>query len=247
MYCTQCGALLSPTAAFCGNCGWRVTTSDAWRDEVRQREERGLKLCVKCRSEIPLEATVCHRCDAQQPLYDPGYWAPVPPAMESAEVVYPGATGQFTYASDLIPREQQIAPTLRLASVGRRVAAYAIDIVVLVIIAVIVVLLLGIDAEDPSTQNQQIVIYAVVTLIYFTVCEALVSQTPGKRLVGIKVVMLDGSSIGWKQSAIRNLMRIVDSLPALYIVGLIVMSRSDQLQRLGDKAAGTVVVHVGPR
>ncbi len=121
-------------------------------------------------------------------------------------------------------------------------AAYAIDIVVLVFIAVLVVFALGIDPEDSQTQNQQLAIYAIITLVYFTISEALTSQTVGKRLTGIKVVTLDGQPISWGKSAIRNLMRIIDSLPALYIVGLIVMARSDRLQRLGDKAAGTIVI-----
>ena len=80
MYCTQCGAPVSPGSSFCGNCGWQVAPKATWREEVSQRESRGLKLCVKCRSEIPLEATVCHRCDTRQPTYDPNFWAPAPVA-----------------------------------------------------------------------------------------------------------------------------------------------------------------------
>jgi len=249
MYCTQCGGELSQGAAFCGNCGWQVAARPAWREEVSQREARGLKLCVNCRSEIPLDATVCHRCDASQPSYSPNLWAPaqalVPPAPSARVDSYPGASG-LPAGTALPPSLEQATTAYELASVGRRLAAYGIDIVVLVFIAVVVVLATGMDPEEADSQNQQIVIYAVITLVYFTVAEALTGQTVGKRLTGIKVTTLAGEPIGWGKSIGRNLLRIVDSLPALYIVGLIVMSRSDQLQRIGDKAAGTIVV-VDPR
>lgn len=240
MYCTQCGTPVSTGSYFCGNCGWQVAPKATWQDEVQQREARGLKLCVKCRSEIPLEATICHRCDTPQPAYDVNLWAPVQPPVPPLPAARPPVAPD---AQQRVPASEPLSDELPpLASVGRRMAAYAIDIVVLVFIAVIVVFAAGIDPEDSDTQNQQLAIYAIITLLYFTICEALTSQTVGKRLTGIKVVTLDGQPISWGKSAGRNLMRIIDSLPALYIVGLIVMSRNDRLQRLGDKAAGTIVI-----
>ncbi len=241
MYCTQCGEPVPLNATFCGNCGWQVAPTQTWRDEVRERESRGLKLCVKCRSEIPLDATVCHRCDARQPSYDPSLWAPVP----ERSIPVPGpAPARPAYSSPLpgpVPSASALA-TPQLASIGRRIGAYLIDIVVLVFIALIVVLALGIDPEEEQSQNEQLIIYATITIVYFTLCEALTGRTAGKRLTGIRVVTVNGAPMTWGKSISRNLLRIVDSLPALYIVGLIVMSRSDLLQRLGDKAAGTIVV-----
>ena len=72
----------------------------------------------------------------------------------------------------------------------------------------------------------------------------MTSQTVGKRLTGIKVRHARvASRSSWGKSAGRNLLRIVDWITCgLYIVGLIVMSRSDHLQRIGDKAAGTIVI-----
>jgi len=70
-------------------------------------------------------------------------------------------------------------------------------------------------------------------------------QTPGKRLTGIRVVKLDGSAPGFLEVAIRNLVRIVDFLPSAYALGLIVMFLSRQARRLGDYAAGTLVVYEG--
>jgi uncharacterized RDD family membrane protein YckC len=101
---------------------------------------------------------------------------------------------------------------------------------------------LGIDPEDESTQSQQLLIYVVLTLGYFTIAEALTGQTVGKRLTGIRVVTEEGEPISWGKSIGRNLLRIVDSLPAFYILGIFLMARSDKLQRCGDRAARTIVV-----
>lgn len=66
MFCTQCGAPLRGGASFCGNCGWTIPSSETVRTEVEAREGRGLKLCVKCRSKIPIGAEVCRRCGNPQ-------------------------------------------------------------------------------------------------------------------------------------------------------------------------------------
>jgi uncharacterized RDD family membrane protein YckC len=67
-------------------------------------------------------------------------------------------------------------------------------------------------------------------------------RTPGKRALGIRVVRDDGSRLGVLDSIIRNLIRIVDMMPGYYAVGLVCMLLSRTNKRLGDMAAGTVVV-----
>ena len=67
-------------------------------------------------------------------------------------------------------------------------------------------------------------------------------RSPGKRRMGMRVVGIDGYPIGFVQSAVRNLLRLVDSLPGNYLVGLACIFFSRNHQRLGDLAAGTVVV-----
>jgi len=68
-------------------------------------------------------------------------------------------------------------------------------------------------------------------------------QSPGKRWVGLRVMRLDGTPVTLTESIIRNLVRLVDFLPAYYGVGVVAMFISSQSRRLGDLAAGTVVVH----
>ncbi len=67
--------------------------------------------------------------------------------------------------------------------------------------------------------------------------------TPGKRAFDIRVIHDDGTPVGWGPSVVRNLLRQVDFLPLLYMTGLISMLCNRRFQRLGDLAAGTVVIH----
>jgi uncharacterized RDD family membrane protein YckC len=78
---------------------------------------------------------------------------------------------------------------------------------------------------------------------YFTLFEAFWNgRTPGKRVARIRVIQRSGRSIGMLESMARNLVRYVDQLPFFYAVGVIAMFASRQHQRLGDLAAGTIVV-----
>jgi uncharacterized RDD family membrane protein YckC len=74
------------------------------------------------------------------------------------------------------------------------------------------------------------------------VLEAVMGGTLGKMLLGIRIVTLDGSRIGWGASIIRNLLRIIDGLPFAYILGAILIWTSPHKQRLGDRVAHTVAV-----
>jgi hypothetical protein len=67
-------------------------------------------------------------------------------------------------------------------------------------------------------------------------------RTPGKRLNGLRVVRVGGFPIGFLASSIRNTLRLIDFLPSAYLLGSIVILTSKRNQRLGDLAAGTIVV-----
>ena len=71
-------------------------------------------------------------------------------------------------------------------------------------------------------------------------------QTPGKRLVGLRVLRADGAPVGWSRSTVRSLVSFVDFLPFGFAFGLLAMLVGRRCQRLGDLAAGTVVVHLEP-
>ena len=83
----------------------------------------------------------------------------------------------------------------------------------------------------------------VAWVLYPIVFEAIWGATPGKRLCNLVVVNSDGTPIGWPASALRNVLRFADMLPIGYAVGLTSMMIDSQFRRLGDLAAGTVVIH----
>jgi uncharacterized RDD family membrane protein YckC len=87
----------------------------------------------------------------------------------------------------------------------------------------------------------------LVWFFYDVLFEVLANgRTPGKRVSGIRVVMADGAPIGFPASSIRNLIRIVDGPATGYVAGVVAIVASKRNQRLGDMAAGTLVVRETP-
>jgi uncharacterized RDD family membrane protein YckC len=86
---------------------------------------------------------------------------------------------------------------------------------------------------------------AAIPFIYFTLLEGFFGATAGKMLLGLRVVQLDGSPITWREAIVRNLLRPVDEI-VLYLVAAISVWASPRKQRLGDRAADTVVVRRVP-
>lgn len=68
-------------------------------------------------------------------------------------------------------------------------------------------------------------------------------QTPGKRAYGLAVLNDDGTPVRWSGSLIRNLLRVADFLPILYGFGIVSILLNRDFKRLGDLAAGTLVVY----
>jgi uncharacterized RDD family membrane protein YckC len=91
-------------------------------------------------------------------------------------------------------------------------------------------------------------IYAIVMFAsywgYPIVCEVYFGgRSPGKRAMGLEVVRANGLPVGWRESALRNLLLVADFMPFLYFSGLICMLSDKQYRRLGDIVAGTQVVY----
>ncbi|MCG8668528.1 MAG: RDD family protein [Pseudomonadales bacterium] len=80
-------------------------------------------------------------------------------------------------------------------------------------------------------------IYPVLFEVYFN------GQTIGKKAMGILVIHDNGTPVGWNSAIIRNLLRFVDFLPMGYVLGLITMVSNQHFKRLGDYAAGTLVIY----
>ena len=84
-------------------------------------------------------------------------------------------------------------------------------------------------------------VFLFIIFAYLTLMEAYVGWTVGKRILGMKVVDGSGNKIGLSKSVIRNLLRLVDGLPTLNILGIILIISSPEGQRFGDRIAKTFV------
>ena len=144
-------------------------------------------------------------------------------------------------------RPEAVTPTSEPAEVvGRRIGAALLDIVVLALIFIVVGLLLG-EGEtgdgsaEITLETGGTLIYGAIVLLYYFLGEAISGQTLGKRALGVAVTRTDGSRAGPGAIAGRTILRLVDSLPFLYLLGFIVMLATPQKQRIGDLAARTTV------
>ncbi len=88
-----------------------------------------------------------------------------------------------------------------------------------------------------------LLLYFLVSWLYPIVFEASVGMTPGKRLFGLIVIHENAAPLTLGGAIIRNLLRVVDFLPSLYVVGLVSTVVDNRFRRLGDLAAGTLVVY----
>lgn len=83
-----------------------------------------------------------------------------------------------------------------------------------------------------------------IIFLYFVLLEGIYGATVGKQLLRLRVVDTDGSVPGVGKAIVRNLLRIVDGLPALSILGIVLIATSPDRARFGDRVAGTRVVIV---
>jgi uncharacterized RDD family membrane protein YckC len=152
-----------------------------------------------------------------------------------------------------IDTPEQIALEYPLASAGSRFLALGLDtllqaagFVLLALAALVAVDLGAMFAATLATWSFAVLLLVAFLIYYgyFAFFEALWNgQTPGKRVVGIRVITASGRPLAPMDAILRNLLRIVDQLPGIYAVGVLSIFFTARNQRLGDLAAGTVVVH----
>lgn len=127
------------------------------------------------------------------------------------------------------------------AGVVARSYAYLIDFIIrgLVLIAVSSVLAFLGDAG----QGLILIAYFVISWGYSILYEMENGQTPGKKRLKIRVVQDNGLPASFSQIVVRNLLRPADMLPIGYFLGLVVMLFNNRFKRIGDWAAGTMVIY----
>lgn len=152
-----------------------------------------------------------------------------------------------------IDTPEQTALEYPIAGLGSRFIAILADTAIQLVLAffvIIVASIVGIGLAVFGGLGPQWIVAIVVVLLfllnsgYFALFEIFWNgQTPGKRYVQVRVIKDDGRPIGAYEAIVRNALRLVDILPAMYGVGLVSIFLSGQSKRLGDFVAGTVVVH----
>lgn len=147
---------------------------------------------------------------------------------------------------------ERVALSLPVAGIGYRCLAWLVDATLLFFFWVTAYFVLSLLVSDllaafrglsGLVQTLAVVGLFATQWLYWTLAEVFLhGQTPGKRLLGIRVVRADGSPVGVYESAVRNLLRAVDFLPVLYATGCLSMLFTRQHRRLGDLLAGTLLV-----
>src|SRR5688500_18413746 len=132
--------------------------------------------------------------------------------------------------------------TLRLAGPVPRALAWTIDFLLRVALVLVVMMIAG--YFGPAGWGVALITAFFAEWLLPAWFEATRGgQTPGKRVLGLAVLNDDGTPVRWPAALTRNLLRAADFLPLLYGVGLAAMLASRDFKRLGDLAAGTVVVY----
>jgi uncharacterized RDD family membrane protein YckC len=138
--------------------------------------------------------------------------------------------------------------TLVIAGPGTRSYAFVIDWHVRFLIAAAWLLIAYYVFDIPLTLKSRagflsILPASIIYFLYHPILEvALRGSTPGKRMAGVRIVSRDGGPPGTSALLIRNIFRLIDSLPAAYMLGLISCFVTANRVRVGDMAAGTLLV-----
>jgi len=183
-------------------------------------------ICNKCGTQNPDEADFCIKCgNSLKPVKQP--------LAEKAAVTSKGVLGT----------EKDV--------ILHRILAVIIDYIVMGILSAVILgasigpgLATGSPGAFISGLIMSMVLVVVLWIFYGIVMETWRGQTVGKMVMGIIVVKENGEPCTFAAAFLRNLFRIIDHLPTLYVIGFIVMAITEKKQRIGDRLAGTVVVKV---
>jgi uncharacterized RDD family membrane protein YckC len=151
-----------------------------------------------------------------------------------------------------IETPEQTVLEFEVAGIGSRFLALAYDTLLQILLALGLLLVLVVAGMAmPNAAKTGVWFLAIIMLAYFVLYFGYFAifeiiwngQTPGKKKEGLRVIKDSGRPITPAEAVGRNLMRIVDQLPAFYAVGISSVLLSRQNKRLGDFVAGTIVVH----
>jgi uncharacterized RDD family membrane protein YckC len=133
------------------------------------------------------------------------------------------------------------AVTMQYQGIWIRFISFLIDTIVLGVLIGVIGSILGFSVVSRTAGWGFGLLSFIIFLAYFTYLEGSKGQTIGKMVTKIKVVGEDSEMINMNQAFTRNILRVIDGLLA-YLIGAILIWRSDKKQRLGDRIAKTVVI-----
>lgn len=214
-YCRNCGATVEGDARYCPECGDLLEDdagSGAQHDEWGAREEQGAQ--HRGFEDRSSDRRPDRRTRQDRP--SPGY--PRPPDRDDTDVI------------------------------GARIVAQVIDNVVMIVLFLgFLIVSSGVDGVVGNEAGAGLSLlltlaaFASVIFYHFFLEGYWDGYTVGKKLMGIKVVKETGEPCTYGSALLRNLLEIIDGF-FYYAVGFVAMAASDKRQRIGDRAAGTVVV-----
>ena len=142
-----------------------------------------------------------------------------------------------------IATPEGVSLDLLLAGLGSRFIATIVDVVIQLVLLIALYLVF----TATTTNGFVVAVFSIAAFLVLFAYDVLfevanAGRTPGKLAVGLRVVRRDGRPVDFVTSAVRNLLRIVDFLPSFYVIGSVMIVATRDHQRLGDVAAGTVVV-----
>ena len=197
-----------------------------------------MSFCPNCGTELAAGAHFCAQCGTR--IETTG----APPPASFVQPSAPKTTGPAASAA-------AAAAAPDYAGLGRRFVAHLIDGILCLIAYMIIGSMVasqtgGMTDDGFSLEGTPalvtILLTFIVTLAYFAVLEASSSgKTLGKLIAGTRVADANGGKASFNQALMRNILRLVDGL-VFYLVGIILILRSERKQRLGDRVAGTVVL-----
>ena len=142
--------------------------------------------------------------------------------------------------TDLDQMESSITVRMEYQGIGIRFASLVIDSLIISAIFGALATILGFGMMRHGSWSVGLLSFAFY-IAYYTYLEGTRGQTIGKMITKIKVVRVDGKPIDMEQAFKRNILRVIDGF-FLYLIGAILIWRSDKQQRLGDTVAKTVVI-----
>ncbi|MEO2052997.1 RDD family protein [Flagellimonas beolgyonensis] len=141
---------------------------------------------------------------------------------------------------------QNVNLDYKIVGLGERIVAFLIDGLILYMYAYLVSLIsnaIGFIYEDTWTQRGLAALIFLPAMFYSLLMHSLFNgQTVGKMLMKMRVVRLDGTPVHWSNLLVRWMLRLVDIWIFLGSIGILSILFSEKRQRVGDAAAGTVVI-----